>query len=86
MSYIVTCPICGPRDLYEFRFGGEVRGPRPIEEGLTPEEFCEWSQLWNNRPVAQEEWWYHRDGCGLWFTIWRDPMTNRQVDGPGDSP
>jgi sarcosine oxidase subunit delta len=86
VSFTITCPICGRRDLYEFRFGGEVRGPRPSEEGLTPRDFCEWSHMRDNRPGAQEEWWYHRDGCGTWFTIWRDTTTNREVSRPEDEP
>ena len=25
MSFLLACPLCGPRDVYEFRFGGEVQ-------------------------------------------------------------
>jgi sarcosine oxidase delta subunit len=24
MSFLLTCPNCGPRDVLEFRYGGEV--------------------------------------------------------------
>ena len=84
MSYTVTCPICGRRDLYEFRFGGEVRGPRPSEQGLTPRAFCEWSHMRDNKPGVQEEWWCHRDGCGSWFTVRRDTLTMREVQNEED--
>ncbi|MBU2547306.1 MAG: sarcosine oxidase subunit delta [Proteobacteria bacterium] len=79
MSFTVTCPICGKRDLYEFRFGGEERGPRPDEAGLTPESWCDWLHLRTNRGGPQLEWWYHHQGCGTWFSIWRDTLTNREV-------
>jgi sarcosine oxidase delta subunit len=26
MSFILTCPNCGPRDVLEFRYGGQVPG------------------------------------------------------------
>ena len=79
MSFTITCPICGKRDLYEFRFGGEVRGPRPEEEGLTPEAYSQFVHMRTNSGGPQKEWWYHRDGCSTWFTVWRDTLTNREV-------
>jgi heterotetrameric sarcosine oxidase delta subunit len=82
MSLTITCPICGKRNGYEFRFGGEERGPRPDEEGLTPEAWCDYVHMRSNIGGIQEEWWYHRDGCGTWFKIWRDTLTNTEVNGP----
>ena len=79
MSFTITCPICGKRDLYEFRFGGEVRGPRPEEEGLTPEAYSQFVHMQTNPGGPQKEWWYHRDGCATWFTVWRNTLTNREV-------
>jgi len=32
---------------------------------------------------AQKEWWCHRDGCGVWFTVWRDTLTGRETDEKG---
>jgi len=82
MSFTITCPICGKRNGYEFRFGGEDGGPRPDEEGLTSRDWCEYVHMHNNIGGPQKEWWYHRHGCGLWFTIWRDKRTNLEVDEP----
>lgn len=82
MSYTIICPICGKRDAYEFKFGGEVKGPRPEEEGLTPKARVDWVHMNDNPGGASNEWWYHRDGCGSWFTIWRDTLTNRQLPDP----
>jgi len=82
LALLITCPICGKRSGYEFRYGGEDKGARPEEEGLTPRAWCEYVHM--NRCTAglQKEWWYHRDGCGLWFTVWRDTTANRQVPPP----
>ncbi|MDY6909187.1 MAG: sarcosine oxidase subunit delta [Thermodesulfobacteriota bacterium] len=82
MSFTITCPVCGRRNLYEFRFGGEDRGPRPEERDLTPEAWAEWAMMNDNVSGVQKEWWYHRDGCGVWFTVHRDTRTNREVPTP----
>ena len=80
MSLTLTCPVCGPRNAYEFRFGGEDRGPRPPEEELnTGSALYEYVHLRSNLAGPQKEWWYHRDGCGTWFTTWRDTTTNLEV-------
>jgi len=79
MSLTITCPICGKRNGYEFRFGGEERGPRPHEKALTPETWCDYVHMRANIGGIQEEWWYHRDGCGTWFKIQRDTRTNLEV-------
>lgn len=79
MSYTITCPICGRRNLYEFKFGGECRGPRPDERELTPEKWADWAYMHDNANGPQQEWWYHRDGCGIWFTAWRDTLTIREA-------
>jgi heterotetrameric sarcosine oxidase delta subunit len=80
MSLTITCPICGKRNGYEFRFGGEEKGPRPDEAGLTPAAWSDYVHM--NKSVAgiQQEWWFHRDGCGSWFTIYRNTTTNLEVD------
>jgi len=79
MSATITCPICGPRNIYEFRFGGENRGPRPFDNEATPQQWYAYVHLRTNAAGPQEEWWYHRDGCGTWFTIWRDVTIDREV-------
>ncbi|MDE2875799.1 MAG: sarcosine oxidase subunit delta [Gemmatimonadota bacterium] len=99
MTFRLTCPVCGKRDVYEFTFGGQERGPRPAQEGLSAEEHFRWVQFRlipggcetreegasraDVREPLQEEWWYHGQGCGVWFTTTRDPMTNREVEGGG---
>jgi len=86
VSFMITCPVCGKRDLYEFRFGSEDRGPRPDEAGLDPRLYTDWVHMRTNRGGPQKEWWFHRDGCGQWFTIWRDPTSNREVPEPRTEP
>ncbi len=82
MSLIINCPLCGRRDGYEFRFGGEEKGPRPAQKGLSPSAWCDYVHMHEGKGGVQKEWWFHRDGCGSWFTVWRDTRTNIQVDEP----
>jgi sarcosine oxidase subunit delta len=78
MSYTITCPICGKRDLYEFRFGNEDKGPPPDQKDVTPDVYSEHVHARTSKAGPQREWWCHRDGCGVWFTTVRDTLTNRE--------
>ena len=83
MTFRLTCPVCGKRDVYEFTYGGPERGLRPAEEGLDAEAHFRWSQFRMNRAEPHEEWWHHGAGCGVWFSTWRDPATNREAPPGG---
>ena len=74
MSFLLPCPNCGPRDVNEFGYQGEVTTrPKasPRFRDLT-------SYLYFRKNVAgvQREWWYHRYGCRAWFQAERDTRTN----------
>lgn len=80
MSFLLRCPNCGPRDVYEFRFGGETR-TRPDPDA----DDAAWSRYLyfraNEAGVQKEkEWWYHRAGCRAWFLAVRDTRTNLVLD------
>jgi heterotetrameric sarcosine oxidase delta subunit len=79
MSFLIPCPTCGPRSVYEFRFGGE--------EGIDPKAAAPGClALYEKKNVAgvQKEWWYHRDGCREWLMAVRNTVTN-QVLSAADS-
>ncbi len=78
MSFTITCPICGERDIYEFHFGGRDRGPPPSQEGLEVEAYFRYAQFRTTRTEAQLEWWYHSSACSAWFQTWRNPVNNRE--------
>ncbi|HZO97653.1 MAG TPA: sarcosine oxidase subunit delta [Gaiellaceae bacterium] len=74
MTFLLPCPHCGPRDVYEFRYQGEVtRRPGP---DATRRELSDYVYFRDNVAGVQREWWYHRAGCGLWFLAERDTRTN----------
>jgi heterotetrameric sarcosine oxidase delta subunit len=75
VSFVLTCPHCGPREVTDFAFGGEARS-RPRERPSLRELG---SYNYNRVNVAgvQREWWFHRSGCREWFVAERDTTTNR---------
>jgi sarcosine oxidase subunit delta len=66
MSFLLTCPNCGPRDVQEFRYGGQLLPPE--SQAACPSG--------SNLPGPQHERWYHRFGCRCWLVAERDVRTN----------
>ncbi len=83
MSYTITCPVCGKRDLGEFRFGNEERAQSPDQDKLTQIEYVNEFIMHTTKAGPQKEWWCHASGCGSWFTIFRNTLTGREVDEKG---
>jgi heterotetrameric sarcosine oxidase delta subunit len=74
VSFLLTCPNCGTREVTDFGFGGEVsRRPR---ERPTLRELGAYNYFRRNVAGVQREWWYHRSGCRAWFLADRDTRTN----------
>jgi sarcosine oxidase subunit delta len=73
---ILECPNCGPRNVQEFRYGGEYnpRPEAPLEVAET--EWVDYVFMRQNKLGVQKEWWYHRSGCGSWFLAERHTKTN----------
>jgi heterotetrameric sarcosine oxidase delta subunit len=81
MSFVLACPYCGPREVSDFAFGGEVI-ERP-SEAPSRRELYRYVYFRANLAGVQREWWYHRSGCGAWFQAERDTRTNEvQWTGP----
>jgi heterotetrameric sarcosine oxidase delta subunit len=85
VSFLLECPQCGPREVTEFRYGGEAQA-RPAPGSA----IADWSAyLYGRDNVAGVEraWWFHRDACRRWFQADRDTNTNDvirvgwQIDG-----
>ncbi len=77
MSFLLACPICGPRDVYEFRFAGEVlTRPQPDAD---EQDWVAYRYLRANPAGESREWWFHRLGCRRWFQGDRDTTDNRVI-------
>ncbi|HLJ14064.1 MAG TPA: sarcosine oxidase subunit delta [Bryobacteraceae bacterium] len=75
MSFLIPCPNCGERSVYEFRFGGEIQQrPRP---DASEAEWLDFRYHRANVNGVQTEWWFHRSGCGEWLQAVRDTVSNQ---------
>ncbi len=74
MSFLLTCPNCGTREVTDFGFGGEMI-ERPSSRP-TWRELNTFNYFRKNVAGVQREWWYHRSGCRDWFIAERDTRTN----------
>lgn len=74
MSFLLHCPNCGPREVTDFVYGGEVVD-RPSQRPSL-RDLNRYNYFRRNRQGVQREWWYHRSGCREWFKAERDTTTN----------
>jgi heterotetrameric sarcosine oxidase delta subunit len=74
MSFLLSCPYCGPRPVDEYAYYGEVTRRPAGSPSLR--ELTDYVYFRDNVAGVQREWWYHRIGCGLWFVAERDTRTN----------
>lgn len=89
MSFLLTCPNCGPRESADFACGGETT-KRPTS-APTARELNRYVYFRRNVAGVQREWWLHRSGCRQWFLAERDTRTNevlwtaRPEDAPAEA-
>ncbi len=86
MSFLLPCPNCGERSVYEFRFGGEVKERPPPD--APDEAWLLYSYATANVAGVQKEWWYHTLGCRRWLVALRNTVTNEVLETglPGAAP
>jgi methylglutamate dehydrogenase subunit B len=88
VSFLLACPHCGPRDVNEFHYQGEVTRRPPPKPTLR--ELTDYVYFRDNVAGVQREWWYHRVGCGVWFLAERDTRTNEvlhtEIPPPAGAP
>jgi sarcosine oxidase subunit delta len=78
MSFLVRCPNCGDRSVYEFRFGGEVKQRPALDAPET--DWFEYRFLRTNESGVQTEWWFHRSGCKQWLQAVRNTVSNEVLE------
>jgi sarcosine oxidase subunit delta len=85
MSFLLRCPNCGERSVYEFRFGGEIT-QRPALDAPAADWVAYRFQRVNAAGV-QAEWWFHRSGCRQWLQAKRNTISNEVLETylPGEN-
>ena len=75
---LIPCPWCGEREETEFRCGGEAHILRPKEPAaLTDQQWADYLFMRTNPKGVHCERWRHVHGCGRWFNLARDTVSDR---------
>ncbi len=72
---LLPCPICGPRDHSEFRYGGDATKARPALTEADPKVWHDHVFLFDNPKGAHKEYWQHVLGCRRWMVVERNTLT-----------
>jgi heterotetrameric sarcosine oxidase delta subunit len=75
VSFLLTCPNCGIREVTDFGFGGEISARPSADPSFR--ELNTYNYFRRNVAGVQREWWFHRSGCRAWFIAERDTRTNQ---------
>jgi len=74
---LIACPHCGERPELEFSYGGEAGIVRPVDPASLDDD--EWGaflyQRSNPRGLHYERW-RHVHGCGRFFNLMRNTVTD----------
>jgi sarcosine oxidase subunit delta len=86
---LIPCPWCGARPENEFRYGGQAHVVRPADPGAVNDAvWGEYLYLRSNPKGRHAERWRHAYGCGRFFNVVRDTVTDRIAAAykPGEAP
>jgi sarcosine oxidase, subunit delta len=74
---LIPCPWCGERAETEFRCGGEAHIVRPRQpSALSDDAWAEYLFMRSNPKGIHIERWRHVHGCGRWFNLARDTVSD----------
>jgi sarcosine oxidase subunit delta len=76
---LIPCPYCGAeRPEIEFRHGGEAHVARPPDPAAVSDEaWTEYLYFRSNPKGVYAERWRHVAGCGRFFNVLRDTVSDR---------
>ena len=82
---LIPCPWCGERDETEFRCGGEAHIVRPRQpSALSDDAWADYLFMRTNPKGMHVERWRHVHGCGRWFNLVRDTVSDADPRGLPD--
>ncbi len=82
---LIPCPHCGDRPEIEFSYGGEAHVARPADpSALSDEQWADFLYARTNPKGVFAERWRHTNGCGRFFNIVRDTISDFFVAGHKD--
>ncbi len=72
---LLPCPYCGPRNVSEFRYVGEL-SERPDPNATSIEGWRTFLYVRDNPAGWTTETWFHGAGCRQHFVVERHTVTN----------
>ena len=72
----IPCPLCGERDVSEFRYGSDASKKRPELGSKGMRTWSDYVFVFDNPKGPHEEYWQHVLGCRTWFKLRRNTATN----------
>jgi heterotetrameric sarcosine oxidase delta subunit len=78
MSFLLPCPNCGNRSVYEFRFGGEIKQRPSLDASVGEWQAFRFNRV--NTAGVQTEWWFHGSGCRQWLQAVRNTTSNEVLE------
>ncbi len=72
---LLPCPCCGPRNVSEFHYVGEL-SERPDPNATGTEEWRDYLYVRDNAAGWTTETWFHRAGCRQHLVAERHTVTN----------
>lgn len=76
---LLPCPYCGPRNVSEFHYVGELSA-RPNPNEASPAEWRAFLYFRENPAGWMAETWFHRAGCRQHLIVERHTVTNEVRD------
>jgi heterotetrameric sarcosine oxidase delta subunit len=78
---LIPCPWCGARDETEFRCGGEAHIARPKQPAaLSDPQWADYLFMRSNPKGVHFERWRLVHGCGRWFNVARDTVSDQILE------
>ncbi|HME84506.1 MAG TPA: sarcosine oxidase subunit delta [Roseiarcus sp.] len=76
---LIPCPYCGmERPELEFRNGGEAHIARPLDpSAVSDADWAEHLYFRSNPKGVMAERWRHVSGCGRFFNVLRDTVSDK---------
>ena len=75
---LIPCPHCGDRPEIEFAYGGEAGIARPSDpSALDDAAWAAFLYARSNPRGRHAERWRHVHGCGRFFNVHRNTLTDR---------
>lgn len=73
---LIPCPYCGPRAEIEFRWSGQAHLLRCTED-VSDRDWTAYLYDRDNKRGPQAERWRHIQGCGQFFNVVRDTVSDK---------